>query len=575
MAISPEMIQQLIAQFQGQGLGDPTGILPASGIPQPVPLSGLPLGASGLGFPGETLMAGLGGGMGGGPMGQIPTPSPEYGGPPPMMGPIGAGALGQGGYGGFGGGFGQGPAGPSQEVPGAAATTSGDILGQLQQGLGAGKDLYSLYQKFFSNQTAYGVNPTTGAIEQGAPSPTNIQGQFNPQSLQGMTAQWPEIAAMAGQAVPGGLTGIPPGATFTGATLAPAGAELLPQLGAYGFGEFAGYPSALGLGGGGAGAAGTGTAAGAGGAAAGAGAGAGAATAGAYGTGAGTGMALGLGAAAAPFLISDLASMFGGGPSTYEIFSQTGGPSQAQRQAREQQNAQMVQGRFLQDVTGATDLNQLANILENAQLGRYEGQTLGGYRNVGGSPLPVVISNMVRGLAPEQMTLPPELVRAFDPGVGTWASLGHPNMDRTVTSPRTFFETILQDPSRFNIAMQSGTDVGGINDLLRQVTLAQIQQLAGTLPGTSPDIPQSLFSMPKGTLPSTYEYRDSPIARGFVGQGYTPQQAMAMAAAQGQSQDEIRWREMAQAGIPGGQYYLPGPEFGPQDPWAGLTSGGI
>lgn len=215
------------------------------------------------------------------------------------------------------------------------------------------------------------------------------------------------------------------------------------------------------------------------------------------------------------------------------------GYQQAQKQANERQNAQMVQGRFLQDVMGAQDLNTLANILENAQLGRYEGPSMGsagGWLGGGhaGSPSPVVISNMVKGLAPEQMALPPEIMRAWDPGIGTWASLGHPNMDRTVTSPRTFFETILQDPSRFNIAMQSGTDVGGINDLLRQVTLQQISALRGTLPGTSSDIPQSLFSMPKGTLPSTYEYRDSPIAQGFVGQGYSPQQAMAMAAAQAQ-----------------------------------------
>ena len=219
MAISPQMIQQLIAQFQGQGLGDPTGILPASGIPQPVPLSGLPLGASGLGFPGETLLAGLGGGMGGGPMGQIPTPPAEFGGPAPMLGPIGGGALGQGGYGGFGGGFQQGPATGPQEVPGAAATTSGDVLETLQQAMGLGKTGFDLFQKLFP--TAPEMSPATRAAFEAQRAGERADfSAFMPGSA--IPAWATEFGAqMAGQAVPSGLTGISPGATFTGNILPP------------------------------------------------------------------------------------------------------------------------------------------------------------------------------------------------------------------------------------------------------------------------------------------------------------------------------------------------------------------
>ena len=533
MAITPEMLQQLIAQFQGQGLGDPTGILPASGIPQPVPLSGLPLGASGLGSPGETLLAGLGGGMGGGPMGQIPTPPAA-----PMMGPIGAGALGQGGYGGFGGGFQQGPATGAQEVPGAGATTSGDVLGAMQQGLGTGKqalDLYKLYQKFFPGlgtelagtqfgQSLQGLAPFTGSFE----GPSTITGTLSPEALNALTGTQPTtLGDFAGQfaAQNADLLGGAGGALGAGAgitSLAPLSSLTTPAAltgtsAATGFAPFTSEFAASQLGAGAA--AGTGTAAGAGAAAGAAGAEAG--------MGLGTGAALGV--AALPFAISDLIAGGYGGGIVNELMGQPG-YQQAQKQANERQNAQMVQGRFLQDVMGAQDLNTLSNILENAQLGRYEGTSMGsagGWLGGGhaGSPSPVVISNMVRGLAPEQMALPPEIVRAFDPGVGTWASLGHPNMDRTVTSPRTFFETILQDPSRFNIAMQSGTDVGGINDMLRQAVLSQIFGLQGTLPGTSPVIPTEIA----GGTPTWSRYQDDPRARALLSQGLTPQQAMAQA----------------------------------------------
>ena len=235
--------------------------------------------------------------------------------------------------------------------------------------------------------------------------------------------------------------------------------------------------------------------------------------------------------AAAPFTFGLTAAVpailsegFGGNPEAV----------QKQRQAMEQSGMQNVSKRFLRDVAGAPDLSGLANVLENAQLGRYESpydRTMRGRHD----PNPVVIASSVRGLSPEQIALPPEIVRGRDPGVGTLASLGHPNMQRTVTSPRAFFDAMLQDPERFQIAMQAGTDVTSVNQALRDAVLQQARRLAPTLDQTSGDIPPSLFEMPKGTLPSSYEYRDSPAAWEFMARGMSPDQAMAAAEQQAQT----------------------------------------
>lgn len=495
MAITPQMLQQLMAQYQGQGLGDPTGILPASGIPQPVPLSGLPLGASGLGFPGETLLAGLGRGMGGGPMGQIP--SPEFGGPAPMLGAIGGGALGQGGYGGFGGGFQQGPLTGPQEVPGAAATSSGDVLGLLQQGIGGAeklKSVYDLYQKLFGVSAD---GPFWGGT---SPEAQQALASYR----QGERGDFSQFLGGGGISpmVAGGFSAAPP--TLDGTSAATGYAPFTPE-----------YVSQLLGGAGGLGASDVGLAAEAGmglagPSAAGAGAAETGATAGAFGTGAGAGMSAGLAAAAAPFLISDIATALFGGPSVYEIFTQTGGKSQAQKQAEEAQalgqGASSIAGGFDQ----ATTLADIAKLLQARESGY-----------VGGTESPALRASLPRELFPaggitpqyqpydagtlrrvaagEQPYNPAEhpfLAALTAPGVPSSApspytgpiGIGQPNPWYEVAAdPLAWLRLAQANPQALSVSLQGAPnprllDMAATNEALKQSLLTAIARMGQGVP---------------------------------------------------------------------------------------------